>query len=807
MANSLAFAQQKPAKAKQKKKELEIEFSVQGGFYDERQVVELTSPGAKIYYTIDGSEPTRRSKVYKRPLKIKKTMVLQAIARKGKIKSDIVGQTYFIDEPTSTFPVVSIGINPEVLFDSETGLYMQGPDAVDSLWTKDGANFWSKREVMINAEMYEADGKCEYNSRSGFRLFGGMSRLFPQKSMTIVARDRYGKKHFKHRIFGKEGLKKFKFLVLRNSGSDWGKSHFRDALMTGLVEDWDIEKQDYRPAHVYINGKYWGIYNIREKVNRHFLSGHYELDKDSIDLIEHRRSLKRGNRAHYLHMLAYMEENDLSDPSRYAYLNSLMDIENFMQYQVAQIYFDNQDAGGNIKFWRPQTVSGRWRWILYDTDWGFGLHNPKAYKTNSIDFHTEPDGPAWPNPAWSTFILRKLLENPKFEKEFINCMADHLNTTFTSDRVLAKLEELYANLAPEMPRQLDRWSLSKRRWENHVDRMRAFAKKRPAYMRKHMKKTFNTGGTAELKLEVAGGGEVILNNNLVIKKEAFSGLYFENIPISLKAIPNFGYRFSHWEGMKSDPNMDDLRLSLTAGKEYKLKAVFERYVHPLAGKLMINEVSANNKKSQDWVELYNSSEETIQLEDWFFTDKKRYYTFPQVKIKPKSYLIVCEDTTAFREEFPDVYNIVGNLGFGLSKRKEIIGLFTNEGASVDSMGYVLPPTDSTFTLGLLLPFLDNGDIENWEINEGNGTPNGPNPYYLESHIKAEQEQWIRVGVGVGIFLCCILLLHMRRRRTSRLKTQFIVQPPTPPVPPITGQVNNGLGENGLPPTPPNTPLS
>ena len=101
---------------------------------------------------------------------------------------------------------------------------------------------------------------------------------------------------------------------------------------------------------------------------------------------------------------------------------------------------------------------------------------------------------------------------------------------------------------------------------------------------------------------------------------------------------------------------------------------------------------------------------------------------------------------------------------------------------------------------------NNGDIENWEVNSGKGTPNGPNPYYLESHIKAEQEQWIRVGVGIGIFLCCILLLHMRRRRMSHLKTQFIVQPPTPPVPPVNSQVNNGQGQNGLPPSPPTPPL-
>ncbi len=164
---------------------------------------------------------------------------------------------------------------------------------------------------------------------------------------------------------------------------------------------------------------------------------------------------------------------------------------------------------------------------------------------------------------------------------------------------------------------------------------------------------------------------------------------------------------------------------------------------------------------------------------------------PSAKIYPKSYLIVCEDTAAFRQVFPRVYNTVGNFGFGLSKKKEVIGLYTNKGASVDSMGYVLPPQDSTFTLGLLLPFLDNGDIENWEVNAGKGTPDAPNPYYLESTIKAEQELWVRIGVGIGIFLCCSLLLTMRNRRIRQLEKAKI-----PIVPPPA------LDENGqpIPPT-------
>ena len=749
---------------KPKKEKLILEFSTPGGLYESRQTIELRCPGAKIFYTLDGSTPDGYSQPYRKALKISKTTVLRAIAYKGKLKTKAIGHTYLIDEPASTLPIVSVAITPSVLFDAETGLYMQGPDAIDSLWTKDGANFWSKREVQVNTEIFETDGKTEFRSVTGFRLFGGMSRLFPQKSITLIARDRYGKKHFKHRIFGKEGFKKYKFLVLRNSGSDWGKSHFRDGLMTGLLDDWDIEKQNFRPAHVYLNGKYWGIYNIREKVNRYFIQSHAEIDKDSIDLMEHRRAVKRGSRQHYLNMIRFIEKSDLSDQSNFQYLKTQMDVENFMDYQIAQIYFDNRDAGGNIKYWRPQTESGRWRWILYDTDWGFGLHDKEAYKYNSLDFYTEAEGPAWPNPPWSTLILRKLLENPDFEQEFIRRFTDRLNTSFTSERVIGKIEEISKILEPEMDRHMDRWRLSEKRWQEHVGRLHDFGSNRVKYMRYHLSEFFNTDDLVSVSILANNGGQVILNNNINIRKEDFRGLYFKNIPITIKALPDFGYRFSHWEGITDNSKEHATEIDLSTKDLHKIKAIFEKYVHPLAGQIMINEISCNNKKTGDWVEVYNDSKKTINLKDWYFTDKKRYFNIPDAKIRSKSYLIICEDSIAFRKHYPKVDNVVGNFGFGLGKRREKIGLFDGHGASIDSVAYEVPPTDSSFTIGLLLPFLDNGDFDNWEINPGKGTPNRPNPYYLESNIKAEQELWIRIGVGIGVFICGVLLLMMRQKR-------------------------------------------
>lgn len=748
----------------EEKPPLELVFSVEGGFFGEPVELRLYSPGAVIYYTLDGSHPSNRAPVYNRPILIRSSTVVRAMAVKDKERSQVVGHTYFINEPETDFPVVSIGVAPQLLFDPKRGLFMQGGNVVDTLWQKPGANFWSRREVGCNVEIFETDKSCVYNSMTGFRLFGGMSRLFPQKSIALAARNRYGQKRFRHRIFGKDGPKDPKFLVLRNAGSDFGKAHFRDALMTGLLDGWDIDKQACRPALVYINGTFWGIYHIREKVNRYFIADHNEVDKDSIDLLEHRLTLKRGDRNHYLKLVRFMETRDLSIPANYAYVQTLMEVDNFMDYQIAQIFFDNQDAGGNIKFWRPRTASGRWRWILYDTDWGFGLQDDRAYRNNSLAFHTEPNGPSWPNPPWSTLFLRKLLENPEFEREFVNRFADYLNTNFEASHVEQRVEDWYQKLLPEMPRHLKRWNLSRRKWERQVNVVRAFARERTTYMRLHLMERFNTGGVRNLAVSVAGGGTVFINNRVEIReKHDFEGKYFENIPVEIKAVPDYGYRFVGWEGLDLGNEVREVNLRLT-DKEYRVKAVFEKYVHPLVGKVMINEISANNKKSGDWIELFNYSEKKVALDGWILTDRNRNeFTLPNVSMDPNDYLVICQDSAKFMREFPQAYNFIGGLNFGINKRREALALFSRLGASVDSVYYEVPPTDSVFTFSLLLPHLDNSDPENWELRPGPGSPNAPNPYYVESRIRLQQEYWMQIGLAAGVFMLSLLLLALRRR--------------------------------------------
>lgn len=746
---------------------LEVRFEPTGGFYPSTQAIQLFAPGASaIYYTLDGSTPTKKSQRYIGPIHLDETVVLRARAYSGEAAGVRCGQTYLIAEPTTNFSVVSIGVSPSILFHPSKGIFQQGYGAVDSLWHKPGANFWTRREYGVHVDIFAADGSLVHSNLTGFRLFGGMSRLFPQKSMALIARNRYGDSRISHPLFGKQAGKKFKFVVLRNSGSDFGKSHFRDAFMTDLVREWDMEQQAYEPAHVYINGRYWGIYNLREKVNRYFLEAHAEeLDRDSLDLLEHYLVRKRGSRRHYREMLDFLERYDLQLSANFEYLSTYMEIDNFMEYQIAQIYFDNRDAGGNIKYWRPQTEDGRWRWILYDTDWGFGLHDDEAYRNNSLAFHTTPNGPHWPNPPWSTLLLRKLLQNDSFKTRMLNRFADHLNTTFRPERVTAKLDQFYFRYRSEMPRHLARWRLSEKTWERHVDRMREFGDKRPYYLRSYLQDFFSAGEQRAVTIAIGEGGQVLLNDNTFVEEGTFRGTYFSNYPIALRAVPNYGYRFVGWEGYRQTTERA-LQLDLREDQTYHLRAVFEPYTHPLTDQLMINEVCPKNKRTGDWLEIHNTSEETVELAGWVLTDERNEFVFPEVSLLPNDYLIVCRDADRFRQVFSSAYNVIGGLGFGLNKRQEKLALYSRLGAAVDSVAYELPPLDTAFTLSLLLPSLDNADTENWELRHGNGTPNSPNPHYVESKVRIAQNQWMRMGLALGILILGVVVLYFRLKTTA-----------------------------------------
>ncbi len=723
----------------------QILFSPIGGVYASSLTVTLTAqPGDVIYYTTDGKEPTQQSLKYSQPIQIAKSTSLRAkVFTTNSLSLSPSVQTYIIENREIDLPIVSLTTDPDNLFDWNYGIYEMGDNPGDYPYF--GANFWMDWERPINIEYFDADGTKVFHSAGGTKIFGAWSRANDQKSMALYARNSYGSNSFDYPFFKERNLNKYHSLVLRNSGNDWSQTNLRDPLMTGLVNELDMERQAYQPTVVYINGEYWGILNLREKVNEDFLADHHlGVEANKLDMLEADGVAMEGSAEHYQAMMSYIASNDMTQSAVYEEVKTRMEVINYMDYQIAQIYVDNEDwPGNNIKFWRPQTDSGRWRWILFDTDFGFGIGyctlGSAGYNNNTLAFALDPNGPGWPNPPWSTLLLRSLVKNETFKSEFINRFADRINYDFEPSRVNHLIDSLKGNIAAEIPYHIDRWNHIWN-WENNINVLKNFATKRPSYMRSYINSQFSLGGAVTLTVDVSDKNQGYVQvSSLIIKTYPWTGTYFKNNPVQVTAMPLPGYEFERWEGM--DSNSASVLLSIpTSGRS--VKAIFKKSTKDY-NDVVINEInykSVAGNDCGDWVELYNTSNSTIDLSNWIFKDSEvsHSYKIPNgTKIGPKNYLVLFEDESKFRILYPNITNAIGSFYFGLGAMEDVLCLYDSQNHLIDSLLYMADEPwpkieeDKGETLSLINPYKNNEPYYRWEPSDTNGTPGTQNNNFVE----------------------------------------------------------------------------
>jgi len=458
-----------------------------GGFYDTAITVtiESTNPDAIVKYTTDGSEPKDHSPVYHQSLVVEETTVLRARTfEEGKLPGPVENRTFFIGDKHN-LTVVSAMLDPHDLWDPVEGIYVKGYGAIDR-FPYYGANFWKDMEKPVHLELYEPDGRLGLSLDAGIKIGGQFSRGMDQKIFNVFARNIYGFNEINYPLFPNKELSTFKAITLRTSGQDSIYSKIRDILMTSLLEETNLDYQDYRQAVLYLNGEYWGIYNIRERINSHFIAGNYGLDPEKIDLLQANWVVRSGSNDDYLDLLDFVRSEDISLDENYTYVKTRMDINSYIDALIVQMYFAQTDQG-NIRYWREQSPEGKWRWIIYDLDWGMW---PSHVNYNILASMTNPSGTgAWGN--ISTTLTVRLLQNEEFKKEFINRFAYHLANTFTPDRVIARIDELSSNIEDEMPRQIERWGGSMERWQREIESLREFARQRPAVVIEQIRRKFN----------------------------------------------------------------------------------------------------------------------------------------------------------------------------------------------------------------------------------------------------------------------------------------------------------------------------
>ena len=469
------------------------EASVRGGLYKSGDSfsVELSAPeGSRIYYTLDCTDPSESSTLYTGPIQVSGTTILRSrVYKDDSMPSLIAAQSYLYDVevPEGTY-VVSLVSDPDGLYSNSRGILVKGPNA----WAKfpygkinSGANFWMDWEREANVELFTSDGELGFAQPCGIKLHGQYSRAEDIKAFKVLARSEYGKNRFDYPIFSERNYDSYQSFLLRCSGQDFDKTFMRDSVLCALAKDTSLMYQESELGVCYLNGEYYSLYNLRERVSRFSICQFegWEGMEGDLDLIKANEIEKEGSNASMEKLLKWIKSNDTSTQAAYDYISERIDIQNYIEYMAFEIFSGNGDTL-NVKRYRNSKVDGKWRWVLYDLDWAFSVD------TNSIRRWLDPEGMGT-NKYTDTTLFIGCMKNPIFRDQFLTYMGEQLATTFSTENVLAKITERYEALQPLLPPYLKKIGKTMDNYNKEVSAMANYAKSRPTKLIGYFKDTFN----------------------------------------------------------------------------------------------------------------------------------------------------------------------------------------------------------------------------------------------------------------------------------------------------------------------------
>lgn len=526
----------------------------------------------------------------------KGTVVKAKVLKPGALTSKTVTKTYFISLQGAnrfTLPVVSVSFDENDFYDYTDGISVAGIDfdtwrtahpndeVNENLGNFNRSGDQYERVANLN---YFVSGQEVLNQKVGVRIHGDYSRQYPSKSLRIYARSSYGADKLDFPLFSDQPYPAYERVVIKNAGGDFYNTMFRDALCNELVKDLRMETEASQQVVAFMNGEYWGLLALRERYDNNYFKLVYNID--AVDLLENEGAVKEGDATDYNNLISYFQNNSLIPDANYAYVQTRMDTDNFIDYFVSNIYLENDDwPTNNIVYWRKKTAAyvpnaayghdGRWRWAFHDVTSTFG-----DYQFNTLEYASTSNTAINSHP-WSTLLLRKLLENNTFKISFINRFADLMNTNFLANRINAQIDSMAAEIAPEMNDQYFRWKgpVDDGDWQYHLNKEKTFANQRASYQRTQLRNQFGISSNINVTLNVAAVNQGYIKINTINIKDGtpgitsnpypWTGIYFHNIPLTFKAIPLEGYVFSYWSGASNSTNPEititpTINLSLTA---------------------------------------------------------------------------------------------------------------------------------------------------------------------------------------------------------------------------------------------------
>lgn len=524
---------------------------VQGSFFYPSSTninLSCTTPDCDIYFTRDGSIPNDDSELYIDEIILDTTTSIRAISiTPGYIDSPVETYTIFIGEDHD-LPIVSLNAEPDEYYSIENGILVDGLNGEDE-FPYFGSNYWSNREVETNFEFFENEERV-INQTIDTRVHGGTTaRTKPQKPIRLLAKEKYGAPFIDYPIFDDRENNSHKRLILRNASGDFNTCQLRDNFISRYVANSDIylDELTSRPAAIYINGAYYGITNIREKSDEHYIANLYGLNPDDLDVLEEDTIVVRGDFSIFDEMYEYVVTNDLTIPENYETAASMFDIQNIADYFVVQTGLNNNDFGGNnIKYWRERKEGAKWRYILFDLDLALGL---RIWSRFDVDLFLEKME-KYQGENRHINIFQAFLTNDTFRHYFLNRHGDLFNTVFQPDIFQEELLASEIEIDQEVQKHFERWpTTTYQEWQEvNLPVMYEHIERRPEFAYQYLIDFFGLNKTVDLGLSANPqiGGNIRINS-ITPEPLPWQGTYFDGVPVTLTAQPALGYRFSHWE--------------------------------------------------------------------------------------------------------------------------------------------------------------------------------------------------------------------------------------------------------------------
>ena len=556
-------------------------FSQTSGYYSGPFDLTLSStdPNALIYYTTDGSRPDNSANLYTGPFNISSTSVIKAVAysTNGSVPPSFIDyHTFFIND-THTIPILSVS------GDSVAILIEDGLQTIGSWWNG------VPHEPQGTIEWFDKNGVLLDKGTGEFNKHGNDSWAYDQRGFDYVMRDQFGYNHaLQDKVFNTKSRDKFQRVIVKAAANDnypfsFGSSgaHIRDAYIQHLSQlaDLRLDERSTKSCILYLNGQYWGVYEMREKVDDHdFTDYYYDQDKNNLQFLKTWGGtwIEYGGpqaQTDWDNLKNFITTNSMANQANYQTVKSQYNTGSIIDYFLLNSYVVCGDwLNWNTAWWRGMDTAGekkKWRYTLWDMDNTFD-HGTNYTGVPTMSVNADPCDPSSlsdPGGQGHVPIWNELLNNSDFFDDYLNRWQDLANGYLSCDTMISILDSMIAVIDPEMPRQIAKWGGTYTEWQSNVQDVRDFINARCSIMNAGFGPCYPAlSGPHNITVQILGIGEVEMSDGNIINQtntgwtdQRYGGV---NLPFEVKS-----GTFQNWEVLPSgtyvyDPLVDTLVLDL-----------------------------------------------------------------------------------------------------------------------------------------------------------------------------------------------------------------------------------------------------